>query len=312
MVVQTLSRVLRCAVTDFDMSLVHSALGAGIPKYEAVVDDLYAAALSIALRDVHLPVQLVPPSHDTAVHNVDGQWLWYDGRMEASVFVTAFLLRIGVLAPHLRVTPTRCSCGTPVTNDNAQVMHAMLCDRFTSATHTTRHNLVRDAACRVANVYGISTTKEPTCYVYEAGRRRPDVLFHTLQPIVTDFTIVAPRDEPCEAAVVADQHKRDVHTKPAQRLSHKFIPAALESWGTFGPGSLDLIREPSLTDMATPVRSHSWTRMSAEHVRRPYQQMMSCEISSTCVRWERWLGWSSSLGRDTVSLSLTVVAHSHS
>jgi hypothetical protein len=72
------------------------------------------------------------------------------------------------------------------------------------------------------------------------------------------------------------------------------------------------VREPSLTDMATPVRSHSWTRMSAEHVRRPYQQMMSCEISSTCVRWERWLGWSSSLGRDTVSLSLTVVAHSHS
>ena len=107
-----------------------------------------------------------------------------------------------------------------ITCDTAQIDHTLRCDRFTKVTHSTRHNMVRDAMARVAMQYGISTIKEPTTYTYEAGRKRPDLLFQTSVPIATDITIVMPDPTPMDAADRADKNKTKTHEDAVKALGH--------------------------------------------------------------------------------------------
>ena len=134
----------------------------------------------------------------------------------------------------------------------------MRCDQYTANTHTVRHNYVRDAIIRVASAYGITCTREPTVYVYSAGKRRPDILFHTPQPIVTDITVVFPEETPGHAAEKADQLKKAAHTDPAKQLGHVFIPAAFEAFGTFGENASNLISQ--LANQLPPKTSFDFRR----------------------------------------------------
>ena len=112
-----------------------------------------------------------------------------------------------------------------------------------SATHTRRHNMLRDEICRICMSFGISAVKEPTCYQYEVGRKRPDILFLTHRILVTDVTIVKPRDEPGEAAKAADEEKRKQHRSAVESKQHVFIPGACEAYGLIGEGLVKLVKE---------------------------------------------------------------------
>ena len=246
--VSALSKIVQLSEEDLEASgLLHDTMGAGIPKYTELREKLYAAARNYAIDGVHTPVELVTKGDDSrqplARHNMDAQWLWYDGSMSPAEFCTAFCVRLGIVQPHLRVHPARCDCGKTITNDVDQIQHTFTCDQFTSTTHTRRHNMLRDEICRVCMSFGISAVKEPTCYLYEEGRKRPDIIFGTHRTLVTDVTIVNPQGEPGEAAKTADEKKRKQHGAAVERQQHVFIPGACEAYGLIGPGMVKLVKE---------------------------------------------------------------------
>jgi len=218
--------------------VLHDALGAGLPHYPSLSPKLFEAAKKAALHsDVKVPVELVTRAKiPQLAHNLDAQWMWFDGSLTPADFIAAMAIRLRTLPPHLRVHPCKCDCGEVVTNDEAQIHHALTCDRFTTATHTTRHNMVRDAIAREVRAYQFAAVVEPTCYAYEIGRKRPDLLIHASVPIVTDFTIVQPDGEPGVAAARADQQKIDRHRVACQAKGHVFTPAACEMYGLIGKG----------------------------------------------------------------------------
>jgi hypothetical protein len=244
--ISTLASTLEVPESDLNNSgLLHDSMGAGIPNYTALSPALYAAAHHQAIHGGEVHVELLTKGdtsgHPTAHHNLDSQWLWYDGTMTPAEFIAAYCIRLGILPPHLRLYPIRCDCGFTVTSDWTQIEHTLMCDRFTSVTHTRRHNMVRDEMCRVAASFGIVSTKEPTCYRYVEGRKRPDILFATFTPHVTDITIVKPVGDPGNAARIADDEKRHIHRDAVQQNQHVFVPAACETYGLMGKGMTQLI-----------------------------------------------------------------------
>ena len=246
--IQALSKIIHVGVEELqDSGLLHDAMGASIPQYSKLNGKLYEAARNFAIFDVHTPVELVTKGDNsqqpTARHNLDSQWLWYDGTMSPAEFCTAYCIRLGIIQPENRVQPTRCDCGKLIQNDTEQLHHTIVCDQFTSATHTRRHNMLRDEICRICMSFGISAVKEPTCYQYEVGRKRPDILFLTHRILVTDVTIVKPRDEPGEAAKAADEEKRKQHRSAVESKQHVFIPGACEAYGLIGEGLVKLVKE---------------------------------------------------------------------
>jgi hypothetical protein len=246
--INTLANILQVNEEELSQTgLLHDVMGAGIPHYTSLREELYEASKNHAIYGVENRVELVTKGdtslHPTARHNLDAQWLWYDGSMTPAEFCAAFGIRIGILQPHLRLHPCKCDCGTVVDSDMQQIVHTINCDRFTTMTHTRRHNAVQDEICRVVMAFGISAVKEPKCYEYQAGRKRPDILFACHRPLVTDLTIVKPLDEPGNAARIADDEKRLQHSVAIERYSHVFIPAACEAYGLMGKGLVKLIDE---------------------------------------------------------------------
>ena len=245
--ISTLANILQVEEEQLaNTGLLHDVMGAGIPHYTSLREELYAAARNQAIYGVENRVELVTKGenshHPTARHNLDAQWLWYDGSMTPAEFCAAFGIRIGILQPHLRLHPCKCDCGTVVNNDMQQIVHTINCDRFTTMTHTRRHNAVQHEICRVAMAFGISAVKEPTCYDYNTvSKKRPDILFACLRPLVTDLTIVKPLDEPGNAARIADDEKRLQHSAAVEHCQHVFIPAACEAYGLMGKGLVKLI-----------------------------------------------------------------------
>lgn len=244
--IETLATTLEVPAEDLRKTgLLHDTFGAGIPNYTQLRAQLYHAAYQMAIHGQEVNVELLSKGdttgHPTARHNLDSQWLWYDGSMTPAEFIAAYCIRLGLLPPHLRLHPIRCDCGEAVTNDWEQIEHTLMCDRFTSVTHTRRHNMVRDEMCRVAASFGIVSTKEPTCYRYVEGRKRPDILFATFTPHVTDVTIVKPIGDAGNAARIADDVKRQTHRDAVQQNQHVFIPAACETYGLMGKGMTQLI-----------------------------------------------------------------------
>lgn len=232
--------------SELPLEMVHHTSGAGIPDLNSIREVLYKACKAQAIENIQSQVELVPSNptalrNPTAPHNLDGSWLWFHDAMSPSEFITAFCVRLGIVPKHLRLHPVKCPCSTMITCDTAQIDHTLRCDRFTKVTHSTRHNMVRDAMARVAMQYGISTIKEPTIYTYEAGRKRPDLLFQTSVPIATDITIVMPDPTPMDAADRADKNKTKTHEDAVKALGHVFIPAAAEAYGLLGKGFTKLI-----------------------------------------------------------------------
>ena len=237
--------ILGAEESDVPRESIHDSLGAGIPNYTDLAPKLLCASEDFALRGVKQTVELVTRASSTAQpmlkHNLDAHWLWFSNTLTPAEFITAFSVRMGFIPKHLRLWPAKCDCGHTIVDDASQIRHTFTCDQFTKYTHTTRHNLVRDAICRTTNAYGISCTKEPTIYTYAAGRKRPDILFHLARPAVTDVTVVYPKDQPGQAATKADDEKSKQHREAANSLSHIFVPCALEAMGTFGKNTTTLI-----------------------------------------------------------------------
>ena len=241
----------------------HDALGAGIPCYAAIAPTLYSTTKTNSLstcRQQVMPEAASRASYYPAQHNLDAHYLFYnpDAILTPAEFLTTFSIRLGTLPPHLRIIPSKCDCGHFIIDERSQITHALKCDVYTTQTHTIRHNFVRDAMIAVASAYGITCSREPSVYVYSAGKRRPDVLFHTPQPIVTDITVVYPDDQPGHAAEKADLQKKETHTDAAKRLGHLFVPSAFEAYGAFGENSSRLIS--LLAQQLPPTRAFDFRR----------------------------------------------------
>ncbi|MDQ7008659.1 MAG: reverse transcriptase domain-containing protein [Acidobacteriota bacterium] len=228
--------------------MIYHRYGAGFPNYPDVAPKLFASTRDQLLQGIQGHVELVTSdvtilSRRTAQHNLDAEWLWYDGELSPAQFIAAYCIRLGFLPPHLRVHPTKCACGTVVTNDHEQIDHSLRCDHFTQVKHYTRHNIVRDAIARVCTLYGITTVKEPRVYHYDSGKKRPDLLFSTGVPVATDITIVQPvTDVPGKASKAADKEKKKIHDAATKALGHCFISGACEVYGLIGTELTSLIK----------------------------------------------------------------------
>ena len=241
-----LAHTLHTSPDQIPSDLVHDAMGAGIPKYDNLREKLFHAYKDLAINGVSPVVELVTRSSpNTALHsrnNLDASWLWFDNQMTSAEFIAAFSVRLNFLPQHLRVHPCKCDCGAVIRDDQEQISHTFRCNVFTRINHTTRHNMLRDEICRVANSFGITTSKEPTIYHYQAGKKRPDILFHTSTPLVTDVTIVQPTERPGDASAIADDEKTKTHADAAKALGHTFIPGACETYGLIGSNLTKLVQ----------------------------------------------------------------------
>jgi ribonuclease HI len=236
-----LAATIGVSVDDIPSDMLHHRLGAGFPDYRKHARAAYQATHEDVINGIKAHVELVtcsaaPESCHTARHNLSADWLWYNNDMTPSEFVTAYCIRLGIVPHHLRIHPVKCACGTFVNNDHQQIEHAFRCDKFTTVTHTTRHNMVRDAMVRVAREWGISAEPEPTMYDYPDGKRRPDIMFCTTRPVATDITIVSPSPtaDPGDTAAHADDAKQKIHKEAVARRNHLFISGAIESYGALG------------------------------------------------------------------------------
>lgn len=226
---------------DIPSDMLHHRLGAGFPDYRTHARAAFNATRDDVINGVKAHVELVtcsaaPASCPTARHNLSADWLWYNNDMTPCEFIAAYCIRLGIVPHHLRIYPVKCACGSFVNSDHQQIEHAFRCDQFTCITHTTRHNMVRDAMVRVAREWGIAAEPEPTIYDYPEGKRRPDILFSTSRPVATDITIVSPPPtaDPGDAAAHADDLKQKSHKDAVARRNHLFISGAIESYGALG------------------------------------------------------------------------------
>jgi hypothetical protein len=122
------------------------------------------------------------------------------------------------------------------------VNHALTCKTLSSYTQTTRHNRVRDTLAAVARTFGITTTLEPTFYVYDcASHRRPDIVFHLPRAVATDVSVVFPVGEEGESVRAKAKSKVKTHDAAVRALNHDFIPFVLDTFGTMDRCCKELI-----------------------------------------------------------------------
>jgi hypothetical protein len=247
MLQQAARRILECDEDSLDLDFLHDKLGAGFPLYSACATALYQESVLLAHRprgsrgqEVELVTEKLPQTADLCSQR-DAQYMFYSHTTQFSSmtpveFRLAAAIRLRTLPANMMPTAVACACAHDVvcTTPAQLIEHALRCPKMSRYTTTTRHNAVRDAICGVARSYGITVTKEPTFYDYqdEQGiRRRPDLTFHVTPPVTTDITIVHPDGTPGNAAKLAAQRKAKIHTDAANRMSHVFIPFALETYG---------------------------------------------------------------------------------
>jgi hypothetical protein len=221
------------------------------PCYTQHRTTLYAATKKMTLQDEPFAprVSLITTSEPTMISEAqrDSQWLHYEAHnyLHPATFSMAIAIRLGVLPHYARsaLLHTKCNCGTTYTDEQLTIDHILKCDQSTHTTHTVRHDTVKDSIIQVMRNYGITTTREPRCFVYEDGvRHRPDILFHT-RPcgIATDLTLVAPERILSEC----EKQKNDIHAKVCAKHNTIFIPLAMHTLGTLGTKAEYLIQQLS-------------------------------------------------------------------
>ena len=99
-------------------------------------------------------------------------------------------------------------------------------------THTTRHNMVRDAIVQTIRQYGITTSSEPRCFTYQNdAHQRPDIMAHTKpQHVVTDVTLIHEHID----ITLAEKNKHKTHSEACAKQGCIFIPFAMYTRGTLG------------------------------------------------------------------------------
>ena len=238
--------------------MLHDKLGAGIPEYAKLANDLYDASIK---GNVVLHNTLVTSSISTA--DVQAQhyapWMFYGASplfMSPAQFVLAMCIRLRTLPKGFVQLPMRCGCGVNVYDDAHFIEHALKCNHASAITATHRHNRVRDELAFCARRYGIACVTEPTFYTYDNGHARPDVMFQLLQtPVAIDVTIVETADGAGAAARRAATVKHKIHDAAVARFGHKFYPYAMEIHGLLDDEAVN-VREAIAADIASHLR---WT-----------------------------------------------------
>ena len=185
----------------------------------------------------------------------DSTWTHYlnqaqHKQMPQSFYVTALAQRCDVIPQHIRgdnTQPIACTCGVLCTTDKEIIAHAIKCHRMSQIHEGRRHTFLKSDLVNIARSYGIVSTIEPTNYHYNGDvKKRPDITFHVMpKPIVTDVTIVTPKDNTGSAAIEAASNKNKIHYDACAREGHVFIPFAMETYGHFDERCFDLIKKLS-------------------------------------------------------------------
>jgi ribonuclease HI len=252
--------------TKIPKHIVHDESGLGVPNYTANLHDLFGAFERMSLEDdPRVPsVSLTTNQLDTTTTGpqLDSQWMFYDtaSTLTPNQFATALAIRLNVLPRQHWLVNYKCNCGYAYTaDDRDSIDHVLLCDRSTPFGHTHRHNLVRDAIISAARHYGVTTSKEPTCFSYNNGHnQRPDALFHTEPlPIATDVSLVSGTPAGEEIAA-AEEKKVKTHKTATADGGAQFIPFVMATRGTLGPKASSFIS--SLSRAVQPFLKRSFER----------------------------------------------------
>jgi hypothetical protein len=234
-----------------EKSFLHDVLGAGMPDYvthrtaiyQAAWDKVFSGATD--MRRMELVTNQFTDSSMRCQHSA--AWLFYNGYLPAcdfspALYRIAFQIRVRCTTEH--ELPKQCACGHLMRDEGELILHAFKCELFSTFTRTHRHHLLRDTLIATAQIYGITTTKEPPFYTYAGDElRRPDITFHLPIPIATDVTIVSPDIDVGYAAEKAAKEKVKIHKEAVEKLGHKFIPFATEVYGHMDASCTDLINE---------------------------------------------------------------------
>ena len=233
--------------TSVSYDMLHSRQGLGMPDYTRYRMDLFNASQRMSLTD-DPSTPHVSLTHDTTIDStvrsqIDSQWLFYDAKhsLTPANFSMAISIRLNILPKRIKLEGSKCNCGFIYDSETEKTIeHILRCDMSTPITHTVRHNMVRDALIDCMRGYGITVTKEPTCFTYKDGKaQRPDILCHS-QPfgVVTDVTLVATDADLAKH----EQQKKDTHAEACSKMQCIFIPFAMHTRGTLGTKAEDYIR----------------------------------------------------------------------
>lgn len=229
--------------TTIQPDLIHSKECLGIPDYITYRSALYTAYKRMALdNDPHSPRVSLTHSTEHATteemnigkSQIDAQWLFYDAqnRLSPNQFSTALAIRLNILSPSLFRAQIKCNCGETIQTSSDMIAHTLKCDQMSPVTHTTRHNMVRDAIVQTIRQYGITTSSEPRCFTYQNDvHQRPDIMAHTKpQHVVTDVTLIHEHID----ITLAEKNKHKTHSEACAKQGCIFIPFAMYTRGTLG------------------------------------------------------------------------------
>lgn len=233
--------------------LVHDTGGLGAPHYSAYLNEIFGAFERMSLENdktvPRVPLTTTNGNTTTARAQLDAQWMFYEATedMTPAQFCNALAIRLNLIPRHLQLFGTKCNCGYVYTIDDAKSLdHLFSCARSSPVSFTTRHNLVRDTIIRVARNFGITCSKEPTCFTYSSGRhRRPDILFHT-EPsqIAIDVSLVSNNIESdiVEDIKSVEKEKQQAHKVAVENSNGRFFPFVMATRGLLGIDATNLIR----------------------------------------------------------------------
>jgi hypothetical protein len=272
--------------------ILHDDHGMGAPHYSAHLHELFGAFKHMSISDDPNPprIPLTTRSESTvAMAQADCQWMFYDPKnaLTPAQFVTALCIRLGVLPSYLKIHGSKCNCGYIYsTTDCDTIDHILTCDLATPVTHTTRHNEVRDAIIQTCRSYGITTSKEPTCFNYSDGKRhRPDALFHTL-PLGTAIDVSMVSTFPAEDAIkMREQEKVKAHKEAMSSANCTFFPFVLATRGTIGPKAESFIR--TIAQAVQPFQQRGFIR-TIHHAVATAAARGRADSVITAARRQRW------------------------
>jgi hypothetical protein len=250
----------------FNSELLYERAGAGLTCYETVAARIYEEARirfseCRGVTESGTPVPRLKPTElvrnnplltvpvRCQMGSGAGDFLFYTGDsayMTPAEYITALAIRLRVDVEKLAV-PVVCNCNATCVVFSEFIDHVFKCDQSTRFTHLARHDLVKLAIVAVCKSYDIHCTVEPDFYVYDSGEmKRPDITFHVTPKVATDVTIVFPGLEVDVAASEAAKRKSQHHEAAVTRMSHVFIPFAMEVYGHMHEACFTLIDRLSM------------------------------------------------------------------
>ena len=243
---------------------VYSRKGLGMSEYGTHHQEIFERYRSMALNgEKDAPRVSLYINDDNTLDGVtsaqlDAQFLFFNMRdsLTPAEFRLSLMVRLNKLTIDEKIYG-KCNCGVAFEGDDAQTIeHILRCDMSTGVTHSTRHNLVRDAIISTARQYGLTMTKEPSIFAYANGKKqRPDIMAHTMpMNIVTDVTLVHYEEDMQHI----EKKKTKIHSDAVNKGHGIFIPFVMHTRGTLGTKAENYIR--SLAKAVQPCYQVAFAR----------------------------------------------------